>query len=580
MITPRLSSTTPSTLFVNSVSPRITEYSDDLSAEEAELEEEHARYVEMFQPQEPPEPRQESSLSIIEITEPVDAYGLEEATCYSVQEGSDPEIIVENLVDQPQKEIMAKKSVKQPVKPNSSRPSSRVKPGKKHKDEDKVTNKTFDSEEKSSHRSQSRTERKVGKERVKSRNEKRPGSRSKSVTSIREENKHSSASSAVTMTTSRPSSSARPPSAGITSQPSLGLQQISQQRVQSRHTYKKESLADFFMAGVNDDDDAKGDQNKDVATPSGDKLTEEKVEYKGGPALWRPLSSLSCHLEDIKPDFVTGQDFGITDFLTGPSSSNLERTHRISSTEPPKWPLNTPPPATWDDEEEFDLVQKKLASMPRPPTLPESTTPNSAKMRNINSAKRERLSAQKRDTDTSKKDRPSSGSGRRLPSVNKNVNVNERQSATHRKSTDVKKRGRRSLPPRPPSRPSSSRPCSRIDVDGDDMSRYDHDNEKILQNEEDDETLHQLEWELASQDGRITADGNISRMSMLDDIPDEDINSDLELGIKQDIGMGSGLSSPCDDFDIEKRLSEEDLMDDFEETERLIMADEVKNLES
>ncbi|XP_078484883.1 uncharacterized protein LOC100176447 isoform X2 [Ciona intestinalis] len=52
------------------------------------------------------------------------------------------------------------------------------------------------------------------------------------------------------------------------------------------------------------------------------------------------------------------------------------------------------------------------------------------------------------------------------------------------------------------------------------------------------ETLDQLEWELASQTGNLTTDGRISRMI-------EDWSSDEdELGIINDPGFGSGLSTP------------------------------------
>ncbi|KAK3095777.1 hypothetical protein FSP39_018981 [Pinctada imbricata] len=67
------------------------------------------------------------------------------------------------------------------------------------------------------------------------------------------------------------------------------------------------------------------------------------------------------------------------------------------------------------------------------------------------------------------------------------------------------------------------RPESRaIVVDGEDLSNYDAMGELEKQNQDDEETLEQLEWELASASGRLTADGKISRMSALPDSDNED----------------------------------------------------------
>lgn len=48
------------------------------------------------------------------------------------------------------------------------------------------------------------------------------------------------------------------------------------------------------------------------------------------------------------------------------------------------------------------------------------------------------------------------------------------------------------------------RSSSRIEVDGDDMTGYDDEGSARRREEEDHEALEQLNWELASNDGRIT----------------------------------------------------------------------------
>jgi len=74
-------------------------------------------------------------------------------------------------------------------------------------------------------------------------------------------------------------------------------------------------------------------------------------------------------------------------------------------------------------------------------------------------------------------------------------------------------------------------------VDGDDMTCYDDDDDDVgreKQRDDDESALKQLEWELASETGRLTADGEIlgSRMSFLgegegdgDDSDDSGLNS-------------------------------------------------------
>ena len=63
-------------------------------------------------------------------------------------------------------------------------------------------------------------------------------------------------------------------------------------------------------------------------------------------------------------------------------------------------------------------------------------------------------------------------------------------------------------------------------------------NEDAEREHEDYEALEKLEWELASQTGNITSDGRISRLI------DEWSADDNELGIVNDPGFGSGLSTP------------------------------------
>jgi len=77
--------------------------------------------------------------------------------------------------------------------------------------------------------------------------------------------------------------------------------------------------------------------------------------------------------------------------------------------------------------------------------------------------------------------------------------------------------------------------------------------------------MNDLEMELASQTGRLTADGRLSRL-VFEDQPIIDVNDNMKLTTR------SGSITPDTHRDIDKLR--ESMMDDFEESELLIMQDE------
>jgi len=126
--------------------------------------------------------------------------------------------------------------------------------------------------------------------------------------------------------------------------------------------------------------------------------------------------------------------------------------------------------------------------------------------------------------------------------------------------------------------PMSARSYTPIVVDGDDMTRYDDmkitggtisnfDNvgNSMEEDKEDEEAMNDLEMELASQTGRLTADGRLSRL-VFEDQPIIDVNDNMKLTTR------SGSITPDTHRDIDKLR--ESMMDDFEESELLIMQDE------
>lgn len=117
----------------------------------------------------------------------------------------------------------------------------------------------------------------------------------------------------------------------------------------------------------------------------------------------------------------------------------------------------------------------------------------------------------------------------------------------------------------------SERPLSRaIVVDGEDLSSYDTVGDQESRNIDDQESLSKLEWELASESGRLTADGQISRMSILPDTDDE--------GSTGSSRSFSRMSQQDQGYDINSRLREDELMDDDDEDRESEEEDEVKAL--
>ncbi|XP_059172738.1 zinc finger B-box domain-containing protein 1-like [Physella acuta] len=100
-------------------------------------------------------------------------------------------------------------------------------------------------------------------------------------------------------------------------------------------------------------------------------------------------------------------------------------------------------------------------------------------------------------------------------------------------------------------RPFSSRASGResraVVVDGEDLSFYDDVGLAEQQDMEDKQALDQLEWELASDTGRLTADGKVSRMSIIDD--NEPVSKPSKYSVKQNADK---------DYDLAEKLREDE----------------------
>ncbi|KAK6196106.1 hypothetical protein SNE40_001395 [Patella caerulea] len=107
----------------------------------------------------------------------------------------------------------------------------------------------------------------------------------------------------------------------------------------------------------------------------------------------------------------------------------------------------------------------------------------------------------------------------------------------------------------------SGRKSKTIVLEGEDYSTYDQIN-NIEQTQDDQETLDKLEWELASESGRITADGQISRLSWKIDSSRSSSRSSSVIRNNNDQG-----------YDINTRLRDDELVDSDEDNKMTDRAD-------
>ncbi|XP_013382876.1 uncharacterized protein LOC106153481 isoform X2 [Lingula anatina] len=310
---------------------------------------------------------------------------------------------------------------------------------------------------------------------------------------------------------------------GLTKAPSDTLRQIARLGEMYQEPAYDSSIAAFFTAGVPapkepfkekviiPSKDKKNLSEKRPGSAASSRLQSAKVSnrlYQMAPRSWRPDSSLGDNVpdEDVKKYVL---EFDSSKYLQDPI------------------------------EPEVETVSFSLSSTP------------------VDGASVQHSSVRKEGS-----------SQRQVPTVSSATRSLSQLGRRSKTSIDIDTKRQKTPVSRPQT--ASGRVSRAIVVDGDDLSRYDTVAESMEQSAEDTETLGQLEWELASQEGRLTEDGKVSRMSLLDEEMDVGDGGD-----DQDIqGRLSALSNHGDGYDISRELREEELMDDFEEMERTIMAEE------
>ncbi|XP_071482062.1 uncharacterized protein [Diadema antillarum] len=522
------------------------------SEEELEMAEEHQRYADMFggNGQTPPAEmeRPKSNVTIVEITE-ADALNekdIDVQSVYSVQEwdgttstpsprttivnSKQSDVVIAEHDDSPKPSTEMTTAGKVGSRPTESAKDKKIKattnrPPSQGPNQKKIggknENRPSSQRSKVEEKKPSSTARN-GSSRASSRNEIRgkqiadaKGSSSRSGKESSRKPDRAGQRSGKESARRRAVEPERPPSTGLTTLPSRNLQEISRMQVTKQHQGYGEGLGAFFTGGIlGGEAGEKAEMGKEKKEP--DRLKDSRTptnelpecSYKGPSTSWRPDSSLSNH-----------PDQPVTVF--SPS-----------------------PPKQSRDAKSSGVAGRKRSSIR---TSAEKPIQPSA------GGKSERTGTSRKAS--GKSGRVKAGASDDDHTIHWVLSQQKRLADDHSATSSAS-----TLP---------DRSSSRIEIDGDDLTSYDDDGLAGDQEKADKETLEQLTWELASNEGRITADGRISSMSLIQDLDEEKMlqlpeeYQDLALGIVQDDGLGSGLSTPCNDLSLD-RLSEEELRSDFE----------------
>eukprot|EP00058_Branchiostoma_floridae_P007846 XP_002593334.1 hypothetical protein BRAFLDRAFT_119582 [Branchiostoma floridae] len=524
-------------------------------------EEEHQRIRQMFHhkgssKQSPPDySRQDTDVLITELSEVVTTPGVEETSSYMVDEGDDNSEQTYRPVSSSSiqiEEAFVPKSGQQTPQPENKDVSSKKETQSRPKSQssrERLEQKLQQQKSASPVHTPSRPDGKPSTERQRSGRQRRPISRTK---------------------LGQTKGKAQSESMILESYTPRALRATSRLSTNPLHRYE-EGLTDFFLVGVKK---AEYSAPPEIQEPPEHhkkildatfKGSSDDVDSSVGFSFWRPESSVADHT------VIHFMDFGIQDFLKGGdgfSPPKDEAEELVSPPEPGVITLNAPPPRRWSSDE-MEGVMEQCPEDDRPPSgdLRRSPSPQPS-MRKPNSSRGNK------DGKRSPRTTLSPSNHVDFDDADDTNEMSLYQRAVRRKSCDLVKVDE-SIPERQESHDQGYERNveSRLGDNLADFDRLSDDN-----GQEDRETLDQLEWELASQTGRITADGQISRMSMVTPGGAE-LDTDTELGIQYDDGRGTGLSSSYDDVDLSHRLSEEDLMADFEEVERQLQREEHEDQE-
>ncbi|XP_074657909.1 uncharacterized protein LOC141910916 [Tubulanus polymorphus] len=310
----------------------------------------------------------------------------------------------------------------------------------------------------------------------------------------------------------------------LTKKPSAGLSAIAKMTAPSAAASNYRSgIGEFLMAGVEIREPVER-----TLTPSGERRNHSAAKkqpvsfklYQMSPKAWRPDSSLG---DCVSVDDVQGHSYSVALEEDVESTSETRTYLRELETLTPRLPKE------WQPEQTTTVKQPRKPASPKPNASRSSFVGRRTPTKSVRDVNSPRLSK----------------------SFIRSASSLSYSAAGER--NDVYKSS------------TSGRESTMIMVDGKDMTEYDDDvcpsTARRYQQTQDDRTLGELEWELASQTGHITDDGKISRLSLwLEDADDDSLDEeDKELGITNDYSPGRGLDSPDQNEEFMVDLLNEEL---------------------
>lgn len=604
--TPRLdsNSTTPRNYRTDSTTPRFTVFPEREDSFDSDTSLEKVEFRALYEAMTSKQPlslarHDEDNISIIEINSNDKPGNIEERDSCSVQEVDDLDAWAIKSHRNVDKTPKPSNNSKPPPLPKSARKKSAR--TQKHGGGDDDDDANFELElSAKQHSSRNRSQRDDFNETLQP-NERVPaavketksleaGSR---ISSAKQRPKSSRPVSRAKSSQSRPGSRARSRASSrlngeshLTMEPSEALKQIASLQLDETVPSYTSGLGDFLMAGV------KPVEQERTMTPSKHKKSgQDKYKlsytfYSMSPRSWKPDNSLAeaVPFDTVQP-IETPRLAEMEDPLAVMEAQNSTEVHGLASKEGKG--LLSQYSAQYDEEKNLQKevsgdisptsTTRSLSRVDtwlRDTTLPELPLHSSQQAHQVTSPRPPSQNSPRPTSAPRKSTRPTSAQQKSLPTST--------QSKTPQPTSGQLNSPRpTSKPPKAPQiisqlnktpRPSSKtpRPISRlrsshaedgrvsraIVVDGEDLSRFDDEGTVETANKEDTEALDKLEWELASQSGRVTADGQISRMSILDD----DQNSTESLDSHRSF---SRMSQHDQGYDINSRLREDELSDDM-----------------
>ncbi|XP_067670285.1 serine/arginine repetitive matrix protein 2-like [Haliotis asinina] len=320
----------------------------------------------------------------------------------------------------------------------------------------------------------------------------------------------------------------------LTKTPSSALHDIACRLGETETHLFAPTLEDFFMVGV------KPAPQERTLTPTADKAKKDVMKvsnrlYQMAPRSWRPDSSLGdvIPLDQVAVEDKTVISYSYSGQAQGQpittSYSSIGGENNLSRSTTPIRSVSSP------RHSQSRKASDQWSSRPAESRSERQTHSQSRSGQSVSGTKsRSESRIRKRSVVTSRAS---------------TITLQDSVSTNHSQLEDSVSRPQSQLG-------TSGQISQAVVMDGEDLAQYDDVNVSYYDDEDDEETLNQLEWELASESGRITADGQLSRLSLIDRQSDSSGSRSSTPVVKLSMDKG---------FDINLKLRDEELYEDMDE---------------